>query len=83
MHYPYRICGEKPDITIQNLGAYVRHVHLKNSEEVNGETEYRLIGEGTLPIRDMMNALRSVNYDGFISLESGPGVDARTLTQSM
>ena len=72
MHYPYRICGEKPDITIQNLGAYVRHVHLKDSEEVNGETEYRLIGEGTLPIRDMMNALRSVNYDGFISLEWDP-----------
>ena len=72
MQHPYRVCGEKPDTTIQNLGAYVRHVHLKDSEIVNGSVEYRLIGEGTLPIADMMNALRSVNYNGFISLEWDP-----------
>ena len=70
--HPYRVCGETPDQTIQNLGAYVRHVHLKDSEMVDGKLEYRLIGEGTLPIADMMNALRSVNYEGFISLEWDP-----------
>ena len=31
-----------------------------------------LIGEGKLPVGDMMSALRSVNYDGFISLEWDP-----------
>ena len=31
-----------------------------------------LIGEGMLPMQDMMNALRSVNYDGFISLVWNP-----------
>ncbi len=72
MQHPYRICGEEPDVTIQNLGAYVRHVHLKDSEIIDGKVEYSLIGEGTLPIKDMMNALRSVNYDGFISLEWDP-----------
>ena len=70
--HPYRVCGESPDRTIQNLGAYVRHVHLKDSEMVDGVLEYRLIGEGTLPIPEMMNALRSVNYDGFLSLEWDP-----------
>ncbi len=70
--HPYRVCGESPDRTIQNLGAYVRHVHLKDSEVVDGVLEYRLIGEGTLPIPEMMNALRSVNYDGFLSLEWDP-----------
>ncbi len=72
MQHPYRICGEKPDTTIQNLGAYVRHVHVKDSEVVDGQVEYRLMGEGTLPMQDMMNALRSVNYNGFISLEWDP-----------
>ena len=70
--HPYRVCGESPDRTIQNLGAYVRHVHLKDSEMADGKLEYRLIGEGTLPIAEMMNALRSVNYDGFLSLEWDP-----------
>ena len=72
MQHPYRICGESPDTTIQNLGAYVRHVHLKDSEVVDGKVEYRLMGEGTLPIGDMINALRSINYIGFISLEWDP-----------
>ncbi len=72
MHYPYRVAGETPDKTIENLGAYVRHVHLKDSEETDTGLEYRLIGEGTLPIADMIMALRSVNYDGFISLEWDP-----------
>ena len=66
MHHPYRDFGETPDKTIRNLGGYVRHVHLRDS---NDDLSYNLIGEGTLPIRDMMNALSSIDYNGFISLE--------------
>ena len=73
MHYPYRVYGESAEKTIKNLGAYVKHVHLKDSDmEPDGSCVYRLIGEGTLPIGDMMNALSSINYDGFISLEWDP-----------
>ena len=69
MHHPYRDHGESADTTIKNLGAYVRHVHLRDSDDA--ET-YNLIGEGTLPVADMMRALSSINYDGFISLEWKP-----------
>ena len=69
MHHPFRDHGEKPDTTIRNLGAYVRHVHLRDS---NDDLSYNLIGEGTIPIRDMMNALSSIDYNGFISLEWKP-----------
>ena len=72
MQHPYRLSGESPETTITNLGAYVRHVHLKDSELADGEIVYALIGEGSLPIADMMDALRSVNYDGFVSLEWDP-----------
>ncbi|MBR4692823.1 MAG: sugar phosphate isomerase/epimerase, partial [Oscillospiraceae bacterium] len=72
LQHPYRINGETPDRTIQNLGAYVRHVHVKDSVAADGKVEHRLVGEGDLPIPDMMNALRSVNYDGFLSLEWDP-----------
>ncbi|MBQ7637621.1 MAG: AMP-binding protein [Clostridia bacterium] len=66
MHHPFRDCGESADTTIKNLGAYVKHVHLRDSDDSG---EYNLIGEGTLPIESMMRALYSIDYDGFISLE--------------
>ena len=72
MQHPYRAHNEDPETTITNLGAYVRHVHLKDSAVADGELEPRLVGEGDLPIAKMLDALRSVNYDGFISLEWNP-----------
>ena len=69
MHHPYRDFGESADTTIKNLGTYVRHVHLRDSDD---EGNYQLIGEGTMPVGDMMRALGSINYDGFISLEWKP-----------
>ena len=69
IHHPYRDNGESGDTTIKNLGCYVKHVHMRDSDD-NGK--YQLIGEGTMPIEDVMRALTSVNYDGFISLEWKP-----------
>ncbi len=69
MYWTYFGAKEDPETTIKNLGAYVRHVHIKDSEE-NGE--FCLMGEGKMPVNDMMLALRSVNFDGFISLEWDP-----------
>jgi len=69
MHHPYRDFGESADATIKNLGTYVKHVHLRDSDD-NGD--YQLIGEGNMPIPEMIRALGSINYDGFISLEWKP-----------
>ncbi|MBR2048596.1 MAG: AMP-binding protein [Oscillospiraceae bacterium] len=69
MHHPYRDFGESADTTIKNLGTYVRHVHLRDSDDAH---TYNLIGEGNLPVEEMMGALSSINYDGFISLEWKP-----------
>lgn len=68
-HYPYRVNGETPEKTITNLGAYVKHIHIKDSESL---TEYSIIGEGSLPVGEFVNALKSVNFDGFVSLEWNP-----------
>ncbi len=72
MYSPYFICDEQPDMTIKNLGAYIKHVHIKDAKKTENGTEFCLMGEGETPIADMMGALRSVNYDGFISLEWAP-----------
>ena len=69
IHHPYRDMGESGDQTIRNLGSYVKHVHMRDSDDTGA---YQLIGEGTMPIDDVMRALSSVNYDNFISLEWKP-----------
>ena len=68
LNHPYR-AGESPETTITNLGAYVKHVHIKDSASVDGGFEYRLMGEGDMPVDRMILALRSINYEGFISFE--------------
>ncbi|MDO4381203.1 MAG: AMP-binding protein, partial [Clostridia bacterium] len=72
VYAPYYINHEDSEETIKNLGAYVRHVHMKDSFIQNGERHYCLIGEGDLPIEEIMNALSCINYDGFISLDWNP-----------
>ena len=69
VHHTYRDFGESGDTTIKNLGSYVCHVHLRDSDDSGA---YQVIGEGTMPIDDVMRALSSVNYDGFLSLEWKP-----------
>ncbi len=53
---------ESADFTIQTLGAYIGYVRLGDRK---GDTDV-LIGEGELPVRDFLNALKSLNYDGFV-----------------
>lgn len=69
LHHPYRFAGEKPETTVQNLGAYIKYVHIKDSVVEDGVVKYKMMGEGDLPIDAMMRALRSINYEGYITLE--------------
>lgn len=68
MHHPFHDKNERAADTIKNLGAYVKHVHVRDSLN----DDFCLIGEGTLPLGEMMQALASVDYDGYISLEWKP-----------
>ncbi len=72
-HYPYRVCGETPEQTVTNLGAYIKHIHIKDSVSAD---EYSLIGEGTLPIDKFMRGLQTINYNGYISIEWDPDWDS-------
>lgn len=66
VHHTYRDFDESADTTIKNLGAYVKHVHLRDSDD---KDTYNLIGEGNLPVDEFLRALTSINYKGMISLE--------------
>ncbi|HOG00896.1 MAG: Long-chain-fatty-acid--CoA ligase [Firmicutes bacterium ADurb.Bin248] len=72
LHHPYFDHAESPETSVKNLGAYVKHVHVKDSSAPGEGRAYRLPGEGELPMEELMTALASINYDGFVSLEWDP-----------
>ena len=72
MSSAYFKSNEQPEDVIKNLGAYICHVHFNDATIKDGEIEYCLAGEGDLPIKEIMLGLRSINYDGFISLVWDP-----------
>jgi len=68
-HHTVRFGNESPEETLQNLGAYIKHVHVKDSSLVDGKVKYCLMGEGDMPFEEIFEALRCINYEGYISLE--------------
>ncbi len=56
--------GETAETTIKNLGAHIKYVRLGDMKD--GKTA--LIGEGELPVESFINALSSLNFDGFIAV---------------
>ena len=63
---------ETADQTIQTLGAYIKYVRLGDQKDgVNV-----IIGEGELPVKDFINALHSLNYDGFICVMESEDVSS-------
>jgi len=69
VEHPFR-AGERPGETAAALGRYVRHVHLKDSVRRNGKSLPRLLGQGELPLREAMGALRGIGYEQWVCLES-------------
>ena len=70
------LAEEDAQTSITNLGAYVKHVHIRDFKfAADNKPCFELLGEGELPIAEFINALNSVNYNGFISLRWNPGWD--------
>ncbi|MFA5561080.1 MAG: AMP-binding protein [Eubacteriales bacterium] len=57
----YFAAGEDAETTIRTLGAYINYVRI--GDRLDGVDV--LLGEGSLPVGDFMNALHSLNYDGY------------------
>jgi sugar phosphate isomerase/epimerase len=65
LHHPFRH-GESPQQTWDALDPYVRQTHVKDS--IPGGT-YCLLGEGDVPIPEMLGLLVRGGYDGWVNLE--------------
>ncbi len=70
LHHPYRYFGELPEQTYQNVGKFIKYVHVKDSVlDENGHLQYKMLGSGDLPVRESVRVLNENGYDGYLSLE--------------
>ena len=69
LHHPYRVFGEAPATSVANLGRHLRYCQVKDSVQVGDHFEYRMMGEGDLPLHAMFDALQDAGYDGYMSFE--------------
>ncbi len=61
--------AETPAKTVGNLGAYIKHVHIKDIKKEEGRFKYSLMGEGELPFKLIFEALRCIDYRNYLSVE--------------
>ncbi len=69
IHHPYRYSKESPETTVANLGEFIKFVHAKDSAMENGQLIYKMTGDGDMPLDAMMEALKTIHYTGYVSLE--------------
>lgn len=69
IHHPYRYGRETIAETISNIGEFVKYTHIKDSIRENGATVYKMIGSGDLPLVEAIKSLKSIGYDGYVTLE--------------
>jgi sugar phosphate isomerase/epimerase len=68
-HHTFVDGHEEPEFTVRELGSWIKHTHLKDSVEVNGEAHYVLTGKGSVPVQRQMQALAAINYKGYFCFE--------------
>jgi sugar phosphate isomerase/epimerase len=66
--------GDDPAATVPKLARYLRHVHLEDIAATR--VHHHLVpGEGAIDFAATLRALRSIQYDGWITIELYPYVD--------
>jgi sugar phosphate isomerase/epimerase len=69
VHHPYRFFSEPLADTYEKLKDRIRHVHLKDSVSVDGGVRYCLLGQGIVPVVEVLQLLANGGYDGWIAFE--------------
>jgi sugar phosphate isomerase/epimerase len=70
LHHPFRARGEAPGVTYANLAPYTVNTHVKDSVPSHeGGHAYVFLGEGDVPVKEMLDLLIAGGYDGYATLE--------------
>jgi sugar phosphate isomerase/epimerase len=68
-HHTFVDGKEDPEFTVQKLGRYIRHTHLKDSVPSAGGRRYVLTGHGDVPVRKQIEVLAASGYTGCYTFE--------------
>jgi len=68
VHHPYRV-GEAPADVLGALGVRIHLVHVKDARRRDEDWELVALGEGEVPVRESLAALRAAGYDGWLTVE--------------
>lgn len=69
--HPFRV-GDTLDEILERLGGRLLHVHVKDGRrpaDGGSSWDLTLLGEGQVPMRDILAALRAIGYAGWLSVE--------------
>jgi sugar phosphate isomerase/epimerase len=68
-HHTFVSGKEDPAFTVEKLGRYIRHTHLKDSVPSPDGRRYVLTGRGNVPVRKQVEVLAASGYRGCYSFE--------------
>ena len=60
---------EDPEVSVRQLGKYIRHTHLKDARLAGGKDDYVLTGRGDVPVKRQVELLAASGYKGLYSFE--------------
>jgi len=70
LYHPYRLAGESPRETYDNIGRLTRYTHVKESKPIPGGGFAPVLpGEGDTPLAEMVGLLKAGGYSGYLTLE--------------
>jgi sugar phosphate isomerase/epimerase len=67
-HHPYRM-GETPEQTWELIGARTKHAHVKDARREGDRWQLLPLGEGEVPVREMLATLAAHGWGGWVSVE--------------
>ncbi len=65
----WTITKEPPAEMHKRLRKYIRHTHIKDAVMADGKPQYKLLGQGEVPIFDAIKILKKGDFKGYYSFE--------------
>ncbi len=67
--HTFKVYGEDVSVFLDKMWQYIKHVHIKDLRKVDEQLELCMIGQGVIPIPELLQELKKRGYRGYISLE--------------
>lgn len=70
INHPFCMAGENPEQSWANFGRHVIYTHIKDSRMgADGKRQHCLVGEGDVPVAEIVALLRREGYEGWLTYE--------------